>query len=353
MGVFNELVVENLTYAMDNKLDIFEFPFPRFAQYAGDIKNDLFTVVSGRLGSGKTSFVDYTYVFNLFMQWKAAKERGVERPFKILYFSLNHTKQLKIQKWTSLFLYMKENLIIDVATLNNERSQLVTVDDRFKAMVGEAEAFFDAMLEEDVVEIIEGQKSPATIVNIVDHYMESIGSEVDGKYVLDEEYLGNYTSVIIDSTDKLLTEATGYGSLSKNEILDHMNEYALKFKNYYGISTIIVYPTPQGLIRGPKDTEPRYSDLGPFAQDCDKGFVLYNPYGEHNYTFKNIDTKGFISSSGVNRLRTVHLSKNKSGADNISTQLGFYPENGYFQEMPPTKDLEDYENVRLNLYKNE
>jgi hypothetical protein len=353
MGVFNELVVKNLTYAMDNKLDIFEFPFPRFAQYTGDIQNDLYTVIAGRLGSGKTSFLDYTYVFNLFMQWKAAKDRGVERPFKILYFSLNHTKQLKIQKWTSLFLYMKEELIIDIATLNNERSQLIDVDDKFKAMVEDAEEFFDAMLEDDVVQIIEGQKSPATIVNIVDQYMESIGSDVDGQYILDQEYIGNYTSVIIDSTDKLLTETTGYGSLSKIEILERMNDYALKFKNYYGISTVIVYPTPSGLIRGPKDTEPRYLDLGPFAQDCDKGFVMYDPHGEHNYTFKNIDTRGFISKTGVNRLRTVHIIKNKNGANNIDTKLGFYPENGYFQELPSTKDIEDYENVRLNLYRNE
>lgn len=353
MGVYKDLVIDTLKYNIDNELDVYSYPFERFGRYTGDIKTNNYTVIAGRLGSGKTSFVDYTYVFNLFIQWKNNKEKGIDRPFKILYFSLNDSKQVKLQKWASLYLYIKNDILADISALNNESGSIVKVDDLFTTMVEEAEEFFNAMLDEDIVEIIEGQRTPSSIVNIVDSYMESIGSEVDGKYILDPDYFGAYTSVIIDSTDKLLTEATGYGTLSKDEILNNINEYALKFKNNYGISTIIVHPTPLGLVRGPKDTEPRYSDLGPFAQDCDKGIVLYDPYGEHNYTFTNIETKMFISKTGINRLRTVHLIKNKLGANNIQSSLGFYPENGYFVELPSLLDPELYENTRQSLYNNE
>ena len=353
MGIYKDLVIDNLKYNIENEIDTYSYPFPRFSRYVGDIKPNSYTVVAGRLGSGKTSFVDYTYVFNLFIQWKNNKEKGIDRPFKILYFSLNDTKQVKLQKWTSLFLYAKHSIIADLATLNNESNKLVEVDDLFTTMVEEAEEFFNLMLDEDTIEIIDGQKSAATIFNIVTAYMDSIGSVVDSKYVLDQGYEGAYTSVIIDSTDKVLTEATGYGTLSKDEILSHINDYALTFKNYYNISTVVVHPTPNGIIRGPKDTEPKYLDLGHFAQDCDKGIVLYDPHGEHNYTFTNIETMGFISKTGVNRLRTLHLVKNKTGASNMHVSLGFYPENGYLIELPSRRDAEDYENVRTGLYENQ
>ena len=51
---------------------------------------------------------------------------------------MNHTKQVKLQKWTSLFIYLKRNILIDIATLNNERSKLVEVDDLFQSYVEEA-----------------------------------------------------------------------------------------------------------------------------------------------------------------------------------------------------------------------
>lgn len=351
MGEFKDLVIDNLEYSIKNKIDVYPFPLPKFSKGTGDIKKDQYTVIAGRLGSGKTSFADYTFVLNLFMEWKEAKNLGREKEFKILYFSLNHTKQLKIQKWTSLIVFLKHNLLIDIATLNNERSKLTEDIDSLKAMLVDVESFFDNMLDLNLVEIIEGQKSPATISNIVDNFMESIGSDVDGKFVLDPDYEHGYYSVIVDSTDKILTEATGYGSLSREEVFVRMNEYALKFKNYYGISTVIVHATPAGLVRGPKDTETKYSDLGVFSQDCDKGFVMYNPYGEHNYNYMNVDIKGFVSITGINRLRFIALHRNKSGPDNIVAALGFYPENGFFIELPRI-DTDDYNDVKQILYKN-
>ncbi len=130
---------------------------------------------------------------------------------------------------------------------------------------------------------------------------------------------------------------------SKKEAIDRASKMLVFFRNMFGFSPIIVSQFNrgiEGMDRKKQDSqEPQLSDFketGSTQEDANVVLGLFNPF---RY---GIDTHRGYPVDKIKRFyRSLHVLKNRDGADNLAIGLHFDGPRGKFKELPTSKDLRD------------
>ena len=320
---------------------------PRLNNLIGNIQQDQTTIVSGLPGAGVSSFIDQNYVMTVLLQWYeiTPEERP---PLKIFYYSMKSSELKKLQQLLCNYIKLVHALHVDVPTLNNQVGRLFdlsTMDKHLEA-IEEATMFFDDVINEGVLTIIDGQKKPTDIYNDVTDFMAQKGRlSSSGVFEFDDEFFNQITLVVVDSTDYLLPDNEGYGIVSGGELDEKFKRQLMELKTNYKISPIIAVPSSVGYIRSIKDTEPHYRHLGPYGSVADRGICIYNPVAEKNVRFYDSDPSKYISSKGNNLYRTWHIVRNVDGIDSASDRILFFPGTSFMIEHSDKKAVINVQEV--------
>jgi len=354
LSLFEEHVLVPVKAGLDKPDSGIPIPMEKLSKYTNYIEKSQIITVGGRSGSGKTSLADYLYFVNVFNWWRKLGMienedgelepiPGYEKPkIKLIYFNMNTSAKLKIQKWLCLYLKLEHDLIIDIPTLNSGVGRLYDLDQNAKDKIEAAYEFFEE-LEENLI-LINGAQTPSSIYNRVCRYMEGIGSVEEGTYSLDEDHKDQITMVYIDNVKSLATESDGYHTMNEDALRRKMAEYVSEFKDKYKVTSIIISPTKSNNYRNVKDSEPNYRELGVFNEISDIGLVAYNPYEENNNKYLNYPIEE-LQFKGKNRFRTVTIVRNANGVSNVTVGCVFLGECGYFRESPTPLEVEDWEDI--------
>jgi hypothetical protein len=342
MSLFQEYVLKPYKINKVKGSNGIPIPLDKLSKVTNYIEKSKNIIVSGRPNSGKSTFIDYVYFINIFKWW--TKQPAEERPkIQFLYFSMRKNLKVKFQKWLCLYLKLEYNIIIDIPTLNNGIGKLYDLDEETEAQIVSAYEFFDE-LENNHLIIYNGRRTPSDIYFSAEEYMKSIGhiNEYDNSYTLDPSHAGQYTFLIADNVEYLLTEHDGFGVLSGDLLKKKFTEYLDQLKFKYNLINIINVPTKTTFSRGPRDTEPNYKDLGIFNDIADLGVVLYNPFNENNLKYNGYPVESLFIN-GKNRFRTLTVVSNQEGLENQTLGLFFIGECGYFAEAPHPTQKDKFE----------
>jgi len=335
-----------------NDTDPTGYGFPlmeRYNKVVGNIEDGQISVISGLPSAGTTSFIDQNYVMSVLLQWYDMDPH--DRPgLKIIYYSMKDSEAKKIQGLLCNYLKLVHNIRTDIPTLNNQAGKLYNLkDDKvLQQAIEDSTPFFDEVLDDEVLVIKAGQQKPSTIYNDMVDFMETIGSENSKKeYVRDDEHENTLVLLVIDSSDYLLTDTDGFGTVSGQALHDKMQHFLRILKLKYGISTAITVPSVIPIIRTPKDTEPHFRHLGTYGRIADKGVCIYNPVAERNNKFYP-DEDLYKTSKGNILLRTWHVVKNVDGIESVWDRMFFIPGTSYLIEhsqIKPGNDIIDLQDV--------
>jgi len=343
MQIFKHLIREPVKRGIDHGDEGIPIPLELLNRFTNNIKKGQFVAIGGKANTGKTSFMDFSYMMTVYRWWKGQPEE-TRPPLKLIYFNMKHSWKNKFQKWVCLFMKQEYNKVIDINTLNSGIGRLYDLDEETIAQIMTAESFFEEMETEGVLEIINGQQTPTSIYNRVKHTMASCGTldSKSTKYTLNSEHANQISMVFIDTADYLLSENEGFGSLTPDQLKKKLTDYIFEFKNIYNITTCVVIASKY-LGKGVKENEPNYKELGIFGLRPDLSIILYNPFNESNNNYLSYDVKEFVLS-GKNRLRTATIVRNTNGIENITKGLFFFGECGYFAEAPrPEQEAEIFD----------
>jgi len=312
----------------------YDFPLtPRLNNIIGNLDTDQIHIISGMPSAGTTSFMDQQYVMSVLLQWYAIKEE--ERPnLKIVYYSMAASELKKMQLLLCEYLKLVHNLRVDVPTLNSRKGKLydISQDAELQDAIEDATPFFNEVIDDEVLTILDGQRTPTDVYNTLVTYMEGIGYYDDSKkFVLDDEHKDELVLVVIDSLDYMIQDSDGYGTISGTALHDKMKRYMRELKDKFHISFAATMTAPSVLIRKPSDGEPNYRQLGQYGPIADRGIMLYNPIVENNRKFFD-DADVYVSSKGNILLRTWHVVRNTDGMETVDDRLLFLPGTGYLVE---------------------
>lgn len=341
-------VIGKIKYHLKNKERGFDIPLvPSLNKIVGNILPGVYTVVSGLPSAGTTSFVDQNYVMNVLLQWYYSVDRD---PLKVFYFSMVDSELKKLQSLLCNYLRLMYNIHIDIPTLNSQPGRRFDIEkeDAVLNALDDAQVFFDNLIQDGILEIIDEPQPPSVIYNTVIDHMSAIGVDKLGTaYELASTHEHGTVLVIIDKTDHLAPEVDNFSSTYGNDLNVKLDHNMKRLVSRYNVSPVVIVPAVTGLIRSPKDTEPHYKQLGVYGKNCDKGIILYNPIAENNINryFADSDEIEHYVSSGINTLRFWSVVRNTEGIDSMKERLLFLPGTSFMTEHPLKEKINSFDDV--------
>ena len=339
-----------IEYNNESEATGFEFPMlERFNKVVGNLDSGQIHVISGLPSAGVTSFIDQNYVMSPLLQWYNT-EPDKRQGLKIIYYSMKDSEVKKLQGLLCNYLKLVDNIRTDIPTLNNQAGKLYNLKDDtiLQTAIENATPFFDEILDEEVLVIKQGQHKPSTIFNDMVDFMETIGTENSKKeYERDEEHANDLIMLVVDSTDYLLADSDGFGTVTGEGLKEKMQHFMRILKLKYGVTAVLAVPSFIPIVRTPKDTEPHFRHLGSYGKIADKGICIYNPVAEHNNKFYP-DEDLYKTAKGNILLRTWHVIKNVDGIESVYDRMFFLPGTSYLIEHSQIKagnDINDLQDV--------
>ena len=388
MSVFQKEVLSLVRSAMDGNILQIPLHLDRVKDVFS-IRKNVYTVIAGNTGSGKTSFLDDTYVLKPFELWDKWKDE-TDVTFRVLYRSMERKRSLKLTKWACWKMYQNSGLLMDAETLLGYRKAKVS-EQVWNMLVG-ARDWADRLI--DYVDIRDGRTSPDDYNHWVTSHATMHGtlyvSDIHGAYnfLTPGKYIGKFSPSIVKTLDnretvqivefkhkdetvilkqneryyipnkpKEITVVIGDhvgkfvgqpGLSTKKQIIDKASEYNADFRDVFGYSPIAVsqFNRAIGDVQRMKfsdgDLAPQLEDLkdtGSLAEDADLVLALFNPYRYKSYDDNGM-YKGYnirdemVNPFGYNRYRLLSVLKNSYGIDDVDFGLKFLGEVNDFTTLP-------------------
>lgn len=335
-------------------------PFARLSEYYGGFTKSSITCLTSASGTGKTKFVKYFTVLNIYKQ----TYRSPIKP-KIFYFALEESATDFWLSFISIYLFEKFNLSISVSQLKSVGKYTVNSD--LLEKIKQAESFIQRLQE--IVEVVDYIRNPTGISKHIKQYFQNpeIGEFTykdleDGKKVMTGY---NYKSedlwvfFVLDHISLLSNEKDPLSGqkMSSYQTFDFMiKDYVLDIfsKKLKMVNVIVHQQTPSSekqtftykgsLIE--EKLEPSLEELHinkGVHQDYEIVMGLFNP-SRYDIAAHN----GYDISLLNSNYRSLKFLKDRYyGLENSSIGLFFDGANGIFKELPTAEEMA---NPRHNYY---
>lgn len=315
--------------------------YDRLDSYICGIQRGRYDVVFGREGTGKSAFVDASYVLNPYEYLK--KENKLNK-LEILYYSLEISRQSKIAKWCCWKLYKDYKILTDTNYVLSKGKNRIS-NEIYDRVVLTAD-YFEEM--SDVVHIYDEPLNPTGIWKQVCSYAESNGTiskDEKNRNVYTPNDPEKYTIIIGDTAGNLSLEKVADNYNAKSTI-DKCSEYFRIFRNKFNFSPVLVSHANRSIedINKVKYGEIFHtmSDIlhtNQLGQDANTVMCIFNPLTYMNPNNDMDKFMGYNIAKIRDRFRCVGVLKNREGEDNVRVGMAFIGEIGAYYELPKAKDI--------------
>jgi len=397
MSIFQEYVLDRVREAMDGNITQIPIHLARVNDVLS-IRKRLYILVGGNTGSGKTSFVDDTYILKPYDIWRKYKDT-TNITYRCLYRSMERSQGDKLAKWACWKLYQTHGMLLDADTLLGYRK--TRINEQVWDLVVGARDWADEML--DFVDIRDGRTSPSELNDwVTEHALrhgdlfiaDTLGvkhaNTKDNQYIdlfvngrvkttrsgdripicafkfKDKEYTikknertyvphrpDEITTVISDHLGKYVGETS---LTSKKAIVDKASEHNSDFRDVFGYTPIAISQfnraigDTQRMKFADGDLAPQLEDFKDSAssqEDADIVLALFDAFRYKSYNDAGM-YRGYsirdkmVNAYGFNRYRLLSVLKNSYGRDSVSYGLKFLGEVNDFSTLPQpgTPELE-------------
>lgn len=353
--------------------------FKRLSKYFG-IRKQVFTLIGGYTGSGKTTLVEDAFELNP-VSWFMKNNRDPNLDFQVLHFSLERSKDYKIARWLSRTIFLETGQLISIGEIlgwNSIPSQeQQTLIDMYTPYINE-------LLEKHIT-IFEGAINPTGIYKKVKEFAYRRGHDEkviiirkDGSEYIKTVYIADKPNeivlVIIDTINLIKTGEGVYEydettkkrrlvkTLEEKGTLDKASEYLMWFRDYLGYSPIAIsqfnrsISNPMRLKNG--DVSPTLEDFKGSSDSQDDAEIIlalfdpmrYKVDDIYGYNLNQLREGPEDANPGSKKYRQLSILKNSYGPDDVGVGLAFQPIAGYFKELPFPNEMTDdsYASVRNN-----
>lgn len=345
--------------------------FKRLSRYVG-IRRQVYYLIGGFTGSGKTTVVDDAFVLNPIEWFLHDKHRDKDIDLKILYWSMERSKDYKVARWLSRTIFLAEQVIIPIDTIMGW-SEIPTIEQQ--RLIDKHLPTVNEMLEK-VVTIFEGPTNPTGVYKELQRFSRARGHEEevivirkDGSEYEKKIYIPNNPNeivlLIVDTINLTKPEKREDKTMmTPKEAIDKMSEYLRWGRDYLGYSPVPIsqfnreISNPIRLKNG--DVQPQLEDFAGTSStqnDAEVVIALFDPMRYkvediYGYQLGKLKEGRDDKYPGSKKYRQLSILKNSYGADDVGVGLAYQPQVGLFKELPFAKDMTDdiYEQVINNDY---
>lgn len=336
---------------------------PKLGYVVPGIEQEKYYLVTANSKVGKTKLADFLFVYNPY-EFVTTKETDIK--IKVMYFSLEVSKEEKLSQYYSYRLYKDHGIVISPEKLKSRFENYILEDDIEKILDS-----YDAEMErfESMVEIIDTIKNPFGIYKHVRDYAYAHGEHYDkfGKLIPKEHLMSSDTTIrdaanlriaeyrphnpqeyVIIVVDHLSLLHTEKGQDLWTTIFNFSSKYCLAMRDRWKYIPVAIQqqaadqekqqftfkgdsivaklrPSPDGL-----------ADCKLTQRDVNVMFGLFAP---HRYKIENYE--GYDIDSLQDNYREFNVMLNRNGSGFINLDLYFNGAANYFKELLPADKMEE------------
>lgn len=342
------------------------FPFPRFSKFIPGVQKGRYYIVTANSKVGKTKLADFLFLYNTLMYTSTQK---TNLKAKVLYFSLEMSKEDKVKELISHFLFIKKGIRISSDIMDSVYKHYILEDkvlDEIINLKGELDSFLDRVI------FIDSVRNPFGIYKTVREYAHSHGhyEDINGN-ILNTEYIEKGINdeakkifrYVPDEEDEIVIVITDHVSLLTPEKGETLHEALGRFSSQYCLAMrdrwkyVVVNIQQQAASQEGVENfqnnmlRPSANGLGDnklTSRDCDFLIGLFAPI-----RFKKETWEGYNIKVLKDNFREISLILNRRGSPAISG-LYFDGAINVFYELPPSNELtqQEYSKITNLLNKN-
>lgn len=315
------------------------FPFPTYQEnYMHSIEKGLVYGILGPTGGGKSRWARNTFIYHPI---KFSLEKNY--PIKILYFSLEDSKELTYRKILSHYLWERHNKIIKDEYLTSTKNPL---PEEILNLLKKDKEFFESL--EDILYIIDDTTNPSDINKKCEAAYKKYGDEYHYIVIID-----NYANV---STEDGMSRHESVGKLSREYVRLNL---AKKLK-----MTILVVlqqdaDTNKNAARNSETRklntiEPQLSSIAVNKEVQRDIFILWALFSPWDFEIENYPFKdGWKTNILRDKFRALITLKNNEGE--MAPRMGMYfrGTEEVFEELPNPSEVEKLDVIYQKRIKEE
>jgi len=340
----------------------------------------LYHLIGGDPGTGKTAFVDQNYVLRPYNWFRYEKPEDDDTKLKVVYFSMERSKENKMAKWVAMKLWEQEGTLLDVPTVLGWGTAKRKLTNHEKQCIEKYREYYNEMSNH--VQVLDGANNPTGVYKQLvdlallhgDDYRrnehgqlfrkdrekflqgEPSWEEVPDRTLPDDVTVEKYDSVYVPHDPNLIIEyiidhmgvVRQESKLGAKGTLDKMSSYNQLFRDHYGFCPVAINQFNRNnaniMRRVNTDMSPEKQDFkgsGNMYEDADVVLGLFNPYEFGISPHLGYKINKLVNDEGYNRFRSVTILKNTYGIDNAAFGCQFLGECGYYDELPKASDMTD------------
>lgn len=323
------------------------------------IRKRIYTLLGGNGGTGKTGYIDNTYVLEPY-EWLLQNRDKTDIRIEWVYRCMERSITDKLGKWTCYKIWKDHGELIEPETLMGWKD--IKLNDRQKWMFDNCEEYFTTMQDSHIVNIIAGQENPRGIFKHLEQYALERGKEEqlnewEKVYHPDNDNL--IIVPVVDHAGKCRMETVD-GVKTRKGTTDKLSEYMSICRDRFQMAPVLISQFNRSIKSeifskqaDPEPTQESFKDTGNMYDDADVVLTLFNPYKFKVYDHMGYDIERFVdSSNGNNYFRSLKLIKSSYSADDIRWGLAFNGAVGQFKTLYKAKEMNDqvYEEVKSLSY---
>lgn len=243
--------------------------YPSLRNQIGITKR-LYHLVGGDPGTGKTAFVDQTYVLDAH---QFAKDNSDRVKIKTLYFSMERSQVYKKAKWAAHRLYTHNSILRSVNDVLSFGTAKQPMSDQLYEVIESHKDYFDGLLED--VHLIDGQNNPTGLYKMMYEFGLQHGTiygrDEHGKYYktdlqswkrnktserqvyinrsqcpielekpYDREYVPDDDKLILQVVADHVGKITMESGLNKKGTIDKASSYFSLCRDLFGMSIVLI-----------------------------------------------------------------------------------------------------------------
>lgn len=305
-----------------------------------NIQQGTYYLVGAELGVGKTAWVDELFVIRLIEHM--IKENS-DFKLKIIYFSFEIEKRLKMAKFISYYIYSRYGILTNVNMILSRGKNRIP-DDIYGLVISS----LDHMEHySDYLDIYDKNVNPTGIWEYMQDYAKDNGkwieSDKTSTYVPNNNKL--FTIFIIDHVNLMSLER----GFNRKQNIDKMSEYSIILRNKCNFIPVIVQQLNRSI--GSADrfridrVEPQLTDFKDTATTGEDANIVMSLFSPMRYEIEQY--RGYDIRRLRNRFRSLQLLKNRDGDADKQYGFHFLGEIGMFNELKPAKEMliKDYDSI--------
>lgn len=318
----------------------------RLGKYAS-IRKRILTLLFSTTGAGKSAMID-TIIINACDNLMNCKSK---KSAQFILFSTERNKILRIAKWLSHIIFLKEGVEIQVPKILGWWDEKLNKTEL--ALIKDQKSYIEQVLNDYVI-IHEGAKNPMAFYKIMKDYLESVGTYDKTKY--GQIYLPNEENkIVVPIIDHGNLTKTTKDLPSKKQAVDKLVEFMQEFRDLEGCSPFWVSQVNRSIsgVSRLKDGEHELvledvkesSDIGDAS---DIAISIFDPLKYNQSSKTGYNPSDFLDrKTGVNYFRSAQILKSTYGQDSLRIPLGFNGFCGQFKELPKRDSLSEQEYKKL------